>query len=156
MAHAIIPFFLFLLTPAKILLGWMYDRIHTRAGTIYVTVTFAMAFILLQIPDDEQLMWIMSILFAFGISSGTVSPSFITGELFGTKEFGILFGFVYAVCMGAMAVANPLLAAINDLTSSYNLAWSACMTLCLLSGVCIYYAYISYKNLLKKRQKETA
>ena len=156
LAHAIIPFFLFLLTPAKILLGWMYDRIRTRAGTIYVTVTFAMAFILLQIPDDEQLMWIMSILFAFGISSGTVSPSFITGELFGTKEFGILFGFVYAVCMGAMAVANPLLAAINDLTSSYNLAWSACMTLCLLSGVCIYYAYISYKNLLKKRQKETA
>ena len=139
LAHAIIPFFLFLLTPAKIFLGWLYDHIHTEICTIYVTFTFAIAFILLQISNNESLMWIMAIFFSLGISAGTVVPSFITYDFFDSDDFGTLFGFVYAVCMGAMAIGNPLLAAIYDLTDSYNLAWSACASFCILSGICIVY-----------------
>lgn len=149
LAHAIIPFFLFLLTPAKIFLGWIYDCVSARSGTIYVTATFAVAFLLLQIPNNQSLMWIMAVFFACGISAGTVIPSVTTADLFGTRDYGALFGIVYAVCMGAMAVGNPLLAISYDLTESYNLAWSACMTLCILSGACIVYTDIAYKQYLK-------
>ena len=151
LANAIIPFFLFILTPAKIFLGWVYDCVSVRMGTIYVTVTYTIAFLLLQIPNNEALMWIMAVFFAFGISAGTVIPSVITADLFGTQDYGALFGVVYAVCMCAMAVGNPLLAVIYDLTASYNLAWSACMTLCVLSGVCIVYTDIAYKQYLNGR-----
>ena len=148
MAYAIIPFFLFLLTPAKIFLGWLYDHIRTEICTIYVSFTFATAFILLQISNNESLMWIMAIFFSLGISAGTVIPSFITYDFFDSDDFGSLFGFVYAVCMGAMAVGNPLLAAIYDLTNSYDLAWSACASFCILSGICIVY-------IAEKKQRHT-
>ena len=93
-------------------------------------------------------MWIMAIFFSLFISAGTVIPSFITYDFFDSDDFGSLFGFVYAVRMGAMAVGNPLLAPISDLTNSYDLAWSACASFCILSGICIVY-------IAEKKQRHT-
>ena len=138
-SNAIISFFLLILTPSKIILGWIYDKIGAKAGTIIVMISHAVSFVLLQFAGNETLMWIMAILYSIGISNGTVAPSVVTAILFGSDNYGAVFGNVYSFCMLGMVLGSPFLALVYDMTGSYYLGWATCMVMCLLSIACLVY-----------------
>jgi MFS family permease len=150
-SNAIISFFLLILTPAKIGLGWIYDKIGATVGTIFVMSFHAVSFLMLQITGNETLMWIMAFFFAIGISNGTVAPSVVTAALFGTREYGTIFGYVYSFCMLGMMLGSPFIAAVYDLTGTYRLAWAACFALCLLAIVSLVYADVSCRKAFAER-----
>ena len=138
---AIVSFFLLVLTPAKISLGWMYDKLGSKFGTVYVMTVYAVAFALLAFfTNSPAVMYVMAVLFSIGISSGTVSPSVVTAATFGSKDYGAIFGFVNFFCMAAMVVGSPSIAAVYDFTGSYRVAWLACLALCIVSIICLSYA----------------
>lgn len=137
---AIVSFFLLILTPAKISLGWMYDRLGPKFGTVYVMSVYAVAFMMLAFCESRALMYVMAVFFSIGISSGTVSPSVVTAATFGNKDYGAVFGFVNMAAMLAMVVGSPAIAAVYDMFGSYRIAWIACVILSLLSIVCLSYA----------------
>ena len=139
-SNAIISFFLLILTPAKIGLGYIYDKIGARIGTIVVMLCHAVSFLLLQSHGSESMMWFMAVFFSMGISNGTVAPSVVTPLLFGTKNYGVIFGYVYSFCMLGMVLGSPFIAFVYDMTGAYSLAWMTCFALCLLSIVCLVYA----------------
>ncbi|MDD6090483.1 MAG: MFS transporter [Candidatus Limivicinus sp.] len=139
-SNALISFFLLLLTPAKICLGWMYDRMGAKIANIVVMSFHAVSFLLLQTNGNESMMWIMAGCFSVGITNGTVAPSVVTAALFGTKDYGTIFGYVYSFCMLGMVLGSPVIALIYDLTGTYRLAWATCFTMCLLTIVCLSYA----------------
>ena len=145
-SNAIISFFLLILTPAKIGLGYIYDKMGAKTGTILVMLSHAASFLLLQLRGSENMMWIMAVLFSVGISNGTVAPSVVTPLLFGTREYGTIFGYVYSFCMLGMVVGSPFIAFVYDITGTYRLAWACCFALCLLSIVCLVYADIRCKH----------
>ena len=137
---AIVAFFLLILTPAKISLGWMYDKLGSKFGTVYVMGVYAIAFLMLAFVDNKSLMYVMAVCFSIGISSGTVSPSVVTAATFGSKDYGAVFGFVNAGAMLAMVVGSPAIAAVYDAFGSYQIAWIACAALSIFSIICVCYA----------------
>lgn len=150
-SNAIISFFLLILTPAKIGLGWLYDKVGARVANIIVMSFHAVSFLLLQVSGSEALMWVMAVCFSIGITNGTVAPSVATAALFGTRNYGTIFGYVYSFCMAGMVLGSPVIAAIYDLTGTYKLAWAACFTLSLLTIVCLVYADASCRKALAAR-----
>ena len=152
----IVAFFLLVLTPAKISLGWMYDKLGSKFGTIYVMTVYAAAFALLAFVANRTAMYIMAVLFSIGISSGTVSPSVITAASFGNKDYGAVFGFVNMGAMAAMVLGSPAIALVYDLSGSYRIAWIACIILCILSIVCLTYADNQCKKIFGGKENKAA
>lgn len=152
---SIISFFLLVLTPAKISLGWIYDKFGSKFGTVYVMSIYAIAFLMLAFIDSRPLMYIMAICFSIGVSSGTVSPSVVTAATFGNKDYGAIFGFVNMAAMFAMVVGSPAIASVYDAFGSYRVAWIACVILSLLSIICLSYADTRCKKVFADRIMET-
>jgi MFS family permease len=150
-SNAIVSFFLLLLTPAKIALGWIYDKLGARLANVIVMSLHAASFLILQVGGGETGMWIMAACFAIGISNGTVAPPVTTAAFFGCKEYGTIFGFVYAFCMMGMVLGSPTLALIYDTTGSYRLAWAACFALSLLTIACMIMAEAGCRRLARTK-----
>ena len=149
---AIVSFFLLVLTPAKISLGWIYDKFGSKIGTIYVMAVYGIAFLLLAfVTDNPMVMYAMAVCFSIGISSGTVSPSVVTAATFGSKDYGAIFGFVNIFSMAAMIVGSPAIAAVYDFAGSYNFAWITCFVLSILSIICLVYADMRCKKVFADR-----
>lgn len=152
----IVAFFLLILTPAKISLGWMYDKLGSKFGTVYVMTIYSLAFLMLAFVNSRDLMYLMAVLFSIGISSGTVAPSVVTAATFGSSDFGSIFGFVNVAAMLAMVVGSPAIAAVYDAFGSYKIAWISCVVLSLLSIVCLSYADNRCKKVFADRISEGA
>jgi MFS family permease len=153
----IISFFLLLLTPAKISLGWIYDKLGPKLGTVYVMGFFAVSLVMLLAHDNQTLMWIMAVCYSIGICSGTVSPPVVTAATFGSKYYGEVLGFVNFAVMAGGATGVPAVAAVFDLTKSYQIAWISCAVLSILSIILLSYADIQCKRTFgQERQAETA
>lgn len=149
---SIVSFFLLVLTPAKISLGWIYDKFSSRIGTAYVMIVYAIAFALLAfVTNSPALVYIMAICFSIGVSSGTVSPSVVTAATFGSKDYGAIFGFINCFCMAAQVIASPAIASVYDFTGSYQIAWIICIALSLLSVVCLIYADMRCKKVFAEK-----
>ena len=149
---AIVSFFLLVLTPAKISLGWIYDKFGSKIGTIYVMAVYGIAFLLLAfVTDNPMVMDAMAVCFSIGISSGTVSPSVVTAATFGSKDYGAIFGFVNIFSMAAMIVGSPAIAAVYDFAGSYKFAWITCFVLSILSIICLVYADMRCKKVFADR-----
>lgn len=143
----IISFFLLVLTPAKISLGWIYDKFGSKVGTIYVMTVYGIAFLLLAfVTNSPMIMYFMAICFSIGVSSGTVSPSVVTAATFGSEDYGAIFGFVNCFSMAAMVIGSPAIASVYDMTGSYKIAWITCFALSILSIICLVYADIRCKK----------
>ncbi|MDD2967617.1 MAG: MFS transporter [Desulfovibrionaceae bacterium] len=144
----IISFFLLLLTPAKISLGWVYDKIGPKLGTIYVMGFFAIALAMLLITHSTTLMWVMAIFYSIGICSGTVTPPVVTAATFGSKYYGEIYGFINFAVMAGGALGAPVVAAVYDFSGTYEAAWIACSLLCILSTILLVLADVRCKKLL--------
>lgn len=143
----IVAFFLLILTPAKISLGWMYDKLGSKFGTVYVMTIYAIAFAMLAFVSNRAAMYVMAVFFSIGISSGTVSPSVVTAATFGNKDYGSVFGFVNMGAMAAMVLGSPAIALVYDLSGSYKIAWITCIVLSILSILCLSWADTQCKKL---------
>ncbi|WP_418745907.1 MFS transporter [Frisingicoccus sp.] len=153
-SNAIASFFLMMLTPAKVILSWLYDRLDMMITNIGMLVSFAVAYLLLEINAGWGMMWIMAIFFSIGVSSGSIVPSIVTVKLFGKEYYGEVFGYVYRFCMLGSVLGSPVLAWIYDATGTYHLAWMTCFMLCLLTAVCLCYAEVSFIQLKKDHSLE--
>ena len=151
-SNAIVSFFLMLLTPFKIILSWLYDRIGILLTNLVMLLSFSVAYLMLEVNTGEGMMWVMAIFFTIGVSSGSIAPSIVTADLFGTKDYGEIFGYIYRFCMLGSVLASPVLAWIYDTTGSYHLAWMTCFLLCLLTAICLGYAQVSFNQMMREHK----
>jgi Sugar phosphate permease len=148
----IISFFLLLLTPAKISLGWVYDKIGPKFGTVYVMGAFAVALAMLLITNSTNLAWVMAVFYAIGICSGTVTPPVVTAATFGSKYYGEIYGFINFAVMAGGALGAPVVAAVYDVTGSYAGAWVSCSVLCIFSIALLVQADILCRRMVAARR----
>lgn len=149
----IISFFLLLLTPAKISLGWVYDKIGPKFGTVYVMGFFAISLLLLLVTGSTTLMWVMAIFYSVGICSGTVTPPVVTAATFGSRHYGEIYGFVNFGVMAGGALGAPVVAAVYDSAGSYDMAWIACALLCVVATLLLVMADSRCKRAFGQRGK---
>lgn len=77
----------------------------------------------LLFANITPLAFVFAIAYGFSVVVSTLSPSFMTGDLFGQKDYGAIFGMVQIFCVGGSSVGVVLSGIIYDATQSYRIAW---------------------------------
>lgn len=138
-SSSVLSFMLFCLTPAKIILGLLYDKKGIQFSTFYVQGACTISMLMLGSDVSEWLIRPMAIVFAVGNCCGTVSPPVLTSAIFGTRYYGPVLGIVNAACMLGNMVGPLAVSAMYDHFGSYRLAWQLCALFSLGALVCILF-----------------
>ncbi|HZJ84604.1 MAG TPA: MFS transporter [Syntrophomonadaceae bacterium] len=118
-AANIVALFMGVLVLGKVVLGSIFDRFGSRIGVIFIFTVFALAAFVLT---GSQLAWmavVFGVVFGFANAIMTIPPPLLTAEMFGQKNYGVIYG-VMSICytLGA-GIGMPLSGAIFDKTGSY-------------------------------------
>lgn len=124
MAASLYSIFMIVMCLGKLLYGWLADAAGPWVSTIYIGVLNALAMIaFLNISFSGAMAYALVVLFGLGNMTATVLMTNITTTVFGTKDYGSIYGTVNMMASGGMSVGPLLTAAIFDATGSYRMAW---------------------------------
>ncbi|MBE6979714.1 MAG: MFS transporter [Ruminococcaceae bacterium] len=110
----------------KIGQGMLYGRLGVRRGGCMTLLIFAAAFGALLIPE---LVYPGLVLMAIGLGIYTTLLPLVTRQLFGTREYGAIWGLLATCGSLGTIVANPLWGSVYDLWGSYAPAMIVCAVL---------------------------
>lgn len=131
----------------KLVLGWINDRWGVVASSVFGCVTFGSAFLLMLMGGSTFSLYAMGLVFGLGIAIGSVSPPLVTSSIFGTEQYGEVYGYVSSAIQIGMSVGSLLVASMYDVTGSYSLAWGLLLVLTactLMSWIGAYYQSRKY------------
>ena len=143
----------FTLILGKLILGAACDKwgvIKSVVGTIVVLIIGQILLILTS--SINALGFIAAILIGLGGALGTITMPLITGELFGNKDFGVLFG--YASIGGALGIGLGAMfgAVAFDISGSYIPAWIINIALMAVMTFIMFLAYrlktVTYQKII--------
>lgn len=134
---AVLSFMLICLTPAKIILGLLYDKKGVRFSTFYVQGACVLSMLMLAADLPSWLAWPMAVVFAIGNCCGTVSPPVLTASIFRGKYYGPVLGVVNAACLLGNVVGPLVVSGMYDYFGSYRLAWLLCALFSFVALLCV-------------------
>ena len=125
---------------AKVILGWLNDRIGTIGSNLICLSFGALAlFLFTRMGGQAVLSAIGAALFvayAFGYAYNSIFPPLLISRMFGaTKDFASIYGVAYALACVGVAVGPPLFGTSYDLTGSYDTMLLISIGLVALSAV---------------------
>ena len=121
---------------SKPILGTLYDKLGLKRGVWVNAVLGCGALVLLAlVPGMPSIAFVSTILLAFGTGLGTLAPPLIAGRLFGTKDYGAIYGLVNFGFMGGCMIGPMLSSAIRTVTGSYFGAWATYVAVFLIMAV---------------------
>jgi len=134
-AANIVALFMGMLVVGKIALGSIFDRFGSKTGVIFVFSVFALAtFILLS----AKLVWvaiIFGLVFGFANAIMTIPAPLLTVELFGQKNYGVIYGVMSIFFTLGSGIGMPLSGAIFDAQGSYLPAFGLYIGMALVTMV---------------------
>ena len=111
------------MTVAKPIMGYICDKKGAFFGISLAIPMILLAVICLLLPSSKWLFVIFGLFYGLGASIITVTPAYMTGIIFGKKDYATIYGIVtLAVTFGA-AFGSPISGLIYDQTGSYSIAW---------------------------------
>lgn len=135
----IFSFFSLMLTASKILVGIIYDRLNLRRVMIICQGASVAAFIILATLTASTLGNVMSIvfalIFALALPLETLVVPLIANDLFGSKDYDKILGFLIAANYTGCALSGPFINIFADIGWGYKpglLILSGIMALALL------------------------
>lgn len=118
-AANIVALFMGILVIGKITLGSIFDRFGSKVGVVFIFSVFALAtFILLS----AKLIWVavlFGLIFGFANAIMTIPAPLLTVELFGQKNYGVIYGVMSIFFTLGSGIGMPLSGAIFDAQGSY-------------------------------------
>ncbi len=78
---------------------------------------------LLLVPGMPVLASVSTALLAFGAGMGGLTLPLIAGQLFGTKDYGAIYGLVNFGFMGGCMIGPMFSSSIRTFTGNYTAAW---------------------------------
>ncbi|MDR1774647.1 MAG: MFS transporter [Clostridioides sp.] len=130
----------------KLLLGWINDKFGVVISSIYGCGCFILAFICMLFGHNITMLYAMAILFGLGAAVGTVSPTLIVSEVFGSKKYGEAYGITNSIMQIGMALGSIMAARLYDTTGSYNSAWVIVIVLAAITMFGWVYAKIGSRK----------
>jgi MFS family permease len=118
-AANIVAIFMGVLVLGKIVLGSIFDRYGSRVGVIFIFTVFALASFILTGSKIAAVAILFGLVFGFANAIMTIPAPLLTAELFGQKNYGVIYG-VMSICytLGS-GIGMPLSGSIFDKTGSY-------------------------------------
>lgn len=127
-------------TVGKLILGAVLDKFGTAGGAIYVGICMTIAMISLLLAKGQAFAYLFAIAFGFSVVISTIGPPFMTNDIFGSKDFGAIFGIVQVFFVAAGSSGVIVSGLIYDLTDSYRVAWLFFLGLFIFSMICVLMA----------------
>ena len=134
----------------KLLLGSISDKFGIVAGIVFGTSMFGLSFVLMLFSGSVAVAYIMAIVFGLGNAIGSVMPPLLTSAVYGSKDYGSVYGYISSATQLGLTFGSLLVASIFDSTGDYRIAWIVMTGLTALTMV--FWIY-SYKSSLKYRKK---
>ncbi|MBQ2698016.1 MAG: MFS transporter, partial [Clostridia bacterium] len=107
------------LVPGKIVLGRVYDKVGIKFATIYLTVGLSASALLLAYGTKHPMPFVFAVIFGFANAIQTMQMPYITGRIFGEREYTRIYGICQPFVSIGSALGVPLSATVYDLTGSY-------------------------------------
>jgi len=109
---------------AKIILGWLNDRIGTVNSNLVCLFFGSVALLLFTRIDGQPVISItviaLLVAYAFGYAYQTIFPALLISRMFGAKDFATIYGTAFALACIGLASGPPLFGTSYDLTGSYD------------------------------------
>jgi len=122
-AASIFSLVLFMLVPGKPILGYVYDKLGMKAGTILITSMLAVSPALLAFTGTlRNVSWMpyaFALWFGLAYSIATMQLPYMTPRLFGDKEFTRVYGVCQPFTSLGSALMLPIVNRIQESTGSY-------------------------------------
>lgn len=134
---------------AKVILGWLYDKL----GSLKTTTIVACSVLMTCIPfifTTSSSMWLLGLIgvmfWGIGNCIGTVTPAVVASKTYGPTHYGEVYGICLRFQTLGIAIGVPAISMIVTATGSFTLVWIICvvLTMMLLS----FYAYGLYGSKL--------
>ena len=131
---------------AKILLGWLYDRIGTKRATIVVTASIIATcvpfFLIHLLPNMAwQLGLVGVVCWGLGNCVGTVTPSVMASKTYDNEYYGQIYGNLHRTQYLGIGLGAPLIAKLVDLNhGSWSVVWVGASVLIVLMLAVYMYA----------------
>lgn len=109
---------------AKPVMGVLYDKMGLTKGIVLNALLGAAALVLLFLTPSNGSFAILSVsVLSFGLAVGTLAPPLIVGRLFGSKDYGAIYGMANIGFMAGCMIGPMLSSGIRTATGSYGAAW---------------------------------
>ena len=133
-------------TAAKIISGYVFDRVGSRRTIWITTGTMACSLlILLLFGKGSWIAYAFVIVFAFAYVALSIPAPFLTKEMFGAEYFTELYSIVMIVTSVGGAVGNVLTGLLYEASNSYLFVWECYIGLTAIAAAAMLGAF-SVKN----------
>ncbi|MBQ3077729.1 MAG: MFS transporter [Clostridia bacterium] len=131
-AARIFSMMMLILVPGKIVLGKVYDTFGMKTGAIIITSLLSVSALLLWASVRKPFPVLFACVFGFANAIQTMQLPYMTGRLFGEREYTRVYGVCQPFVSMGSAIGVPLTAAIRDWTGSYRPAFLAIAVLAIV------------------------
>lgn len=131
------------LSLAKLLVGFLHDRIRLRRTLTLCCLAAIAAIALLLGVGPGSGRWLAAVygpMMSLGLPMETIMLPLLAADLFGDRDFEKLLGIFVSVSTAGFAVGVPTSNLCHDLLGSYRPALMA--TACVMAGVTVAYQFI--------------
>lgn len=136
----------------KLVFGVVLDKFKTSGSTVYALIMMIVALGSLLMAKAVPMAFVFAIAYGFGIVIAGLGPTFMTGDIFGRKDYGAIFGFIQVFFVAGSSIGVVASGFIYDATKSYNFAWIFFLALFVIGSACILIANGMKKKALMKAE----
>ena len=149
-ASSVFSVFAVTLAIGKILLGILFDRFGSLAGSLIVGICCVISPLLALLSSFPGVPWIYAVFMGIASCGISVPVNVLLINYFGEKDFPALLSFYTMVMTLSMSLSVPMMGAIYDTWGSYVLAWKILEIFALLAVACLVGAYVMRKRMPSK------
>lgn len=118
---------------AKVALGWVSDRYGAFISYTLTLIGISLAFILMMFITVPGVPYLFILAFGLGLPSSTVHPPIVTGQIYEGSAYTSAYGYVNSAIQAGMTTGSLAVAALYDVSGTYDLTWLVLGALCALT-----------------------
>lgn len=136
--------------------GTLFDKIGINkclilGGILVVTCGISLLFV----GSIPALGYLFAACLGFSVYAYIISPSYLTGKLFGNKQYGTILGIINIFFALGYSIGSIIFSLIIDNIGSYTVAWIYAIVATVIAYVCLLGAAINFKKLAAAKQAES-
>lgn len=106
---------------AKIMIGFMYDRLGIRTSLLIGIGSFVTSTLILVLSAQQWMVWIFALFGGIGASTLAVLTPLYARKILGKQNYRQYLGMFIAVLSAGIGIGTPLINYVYDLSGSYTM-----------------------------------
>lgn len=135
----------------KLILGYLYDRLGVKIATLISCISTLVGLLGLIKFGGSFALIVLTIGAGIGGAHGTVGPPIITQSLYGKRDYGAIYGIVFAANSVGAALGPFISGLIYDLTGSYIFSFKFMLVVAFLIMIIYLFTLPREKAAIKVR-----